>query len=231
MNIELYPKIIFKNFLKLILFLLCANFIGIVSKFYFDHDYVYGLVPLFDFDSERNIPTLYSSFALALVSLLLFIISLIHKKNKSSYALWLGLSVIFIFLSIDEVFLIHEQLSKTLRGSVKTSGLFYYPWVIPYGSALTMLIVVYSKFLINLPKNILVLFIISGTIFVSGALGFELLEGRHAELYGTNNLLYSFLYTCEEFLEMYGIALFIYTLSTYISNQFGSLAITLTENE
>ena len=47
------PKEIFKINLYLILLMLCANILGIVSKYYFDHDYVYGLVGLFDFDTEK----------------------------------------------------------------------------------------------------------------------------------------------------------------------------------
>ena len=62
-----------------------------------------------------------------------------------------------------------------------------------------------------------------------GALGFELLGGRHNDLYGSNNLTYSILYTCEEFLEMLGIVIFIYALFVYLAKQYKPLTVSLNE--
>jgi hypothetical protein len=73
----------------------------------------------------------------------------------------------------------------------------------------------------------MILFLVSGSIFVSGAIGFELLGGRQAELYGKDNVLYCFFYTCEELLEMLGVAVFIYTLLRYMVEQFKFMAITV----
>jgi len=231
MSLNLFPKQILKINLYLIFFLLLANILGIISKYYFDHDFIYGLIPLFDFNTEKNIPTLYSSIALLVASVLLYSIALAHKKMKSSCLMWLGLSLIFLFLSIDEISSIHERFVKPTREAFKTSWLFFYAWVIPYGIALVVFIIAYSKFLFNLPKNTMILFLVSGAIFVSGAIGFELLGGRQDELYGNTNILYSFYYTCEESLEMVGIAIFIYTLLSYMVNQFDSIKITISNKK
>lgn len=74
------------------------------------------------------------------------------------------------------------------------------------------------------------LFILSGVIFVSGAIGFELLGGWQDDMHGRNNLLFCVLYTCEELFEMFGVVIFIYTLLSYITSEFGSLAITIKSN-
>ena len=147
MIIKLYPRKILNANIFLILFLLCANVLGIVTKQYFDNKYVYCLVTLFDFDYECNIPTLYSSIALIISSALLFLIALNCKKKKSSYIPWLGLSLIFLFLSIDEINSIHEKLTVPFREMLGASGFLYFTWVIPYGLALAVFIIVYSKFL------------------------------------------------------------------------------------
>jgi len=231
MEIQLYPKMVLRKFLYLILFLLVANIFGIVSKFYFGHDSVYGLVPLFDFNAEMNVPTFYSSIALVLVSILLSFIALTHKKNNASYLSWVGLAIVFLFLSVDEISSIHENFSSPARELFSSSGVFYFTWVIPYGVALVIFAIVYLKFLINLPRNIMYLFVISGVTFISGALGFEMIGGSHADLYGMDNLLYSLIYTCEEFLEMLGIVIFIYTLLKYIVSEFKVLTIAITENK
>lgn len=229
MSIKLFPQEILKVNLYLILCLLSANILGIISKFYFDHDVVYGLVPLFDFNEEKNIPTLYSSIALIVASILLWSIALTHKSLKSPYIMWLGLSLIFLFLSIDEISSIHERFEEPTKNVFKTSGFLFYAWIIPYGIALVAFIIIYSKFLFKLPKNTMILFLVSGTTFVSGAIGLEMIGGRQADLYGTDTILFSFYYTCEESLEMIGIAIFIYTLLSYMVNQFKSIEITVSK--
>lgn len=226
MNIKIYPKRVFAYFLFAILLLLSINILGIVSKYYFGHGTVYGLVKLFDFDTEKNIPTFYSTIALFFASVLLLFITLAHKKLKSSYFPWLGLAIIFLFLSVDEFVSIHERITTPISKLLITSGQVHpAAWAIPYGVALVVLIIVYFRFLMGLPKRIRNLFLVSGTIFVTGAIGFEFFGGRHVKIYGEDNLMFSLFYTCEEFLEMLGIVFFIYTLLSYIATQFQSLTI------
>ena len=225
MNIEIHPKQIFTKLLYLIIFLLFANIIGIVSNLAFDQ----SRVLLFRFDSEHNIPTLYSSFALIVSSILLAFIGSAHKRLGTAYLPWIGLAIIFLFLAIDESLSIHERFVRPVRDLFKTSGLLYFAWVIPYGIALIVFLIAYLKFLLDLPKRIMILFIISGSTFVSGAIGLEMLGGRYLELHGTNNLIYSIFFTCEEFLEMLGIVIFIYTLLSYIATQITSFTVTVRE--
>jgi hypothetical protein len=210
---------------------LLANILGLVSKYYFDQDRFSGLIHLFDFNIENNIPTLFSSLILIFCSILLAFIASTHKKQDSSYYPWAGLSLIFLFLSVDEIASIHERLGTQFRTAFNTSGLLYNAWVIPYGVILVVFIFVYFRFLTRQTKSIRNLFVVSGTTYVIGALGFELLGGWQNDLYGSYNLTYSILYTCEEFLEMLGIVIFIYALLVYISKQFEPLVISFTEQQ
>lgn len=225
MNLDVCPKAVFKKLFFLIVILLSLNILGLISKFYFGHDQVYGLISLFNFDTEKNVPTFYSSVAILCSSAVLFFIAFSHKKNGLRYLGWMGLAVIFLFLSIDEITSLHERLAQPVRSLLDTSGLLYFAWVIPYGLAVVVFVMVYSRFLFKLPRNIMILFILSGGIFISGAIGIELFGGRYNELYGSENIIYSLIYTLEEFLEMLGIALFIYALLTYIESEFGLLTI------
>ena len=231
-NIEIHPKKVFAYLLVVITVLLFANILGIVSKYYFGHNSVYGLVKLFDFDTEKNIPTFYSAMALFLVSVLLQFIGFAHKKLKSSYLPWLGLAIIFLFLSVDEFVSIHERFTAPVSKLLITSGQVYpAAWAIPYGVALIVLIVVYFKFLMDLPTKIRNLFLLSGIIFVTGAIVLEYIGAGHVKLYGEDNLVFTVLYTCEEFLEMLGIVFFIYTLLSYMVIQSHSLTFTFRENK
>ncbi len=229
MNIKLHPKIIFKANLYLILFLIVANIVGIIFTYYFEYENIHRFIRLFDLNTERNIPTLYSSAALMVACLLLLSIAFSRKQFEFTYVMWLVLGLIFMFLSIDEIFSIHERLGTLLSSELETSGVLFFAWIIPYSIGLLAFVMAYSKFFLELPKDSMVLFFVSGVTFVSGAIGFEMLGGRQAELYGITNVRYAIYYTCEESLEMIAIALFIYTLLTYIVNQFESIGITVSK--
>ncbi|WP_291963528.1 hypothetical protein [Maribacter sp.] len=173
------------------------------------------LVNLFNFDVEGNIPTLYSTLLLLFCALLL---SFIAKKEQNDIKMrraWYGLSIIFLFLAIDEATTIHERLMMVTRNTLNTSGLLFYSWVIPYGFALIIFLLAYIKFLIQLPKQTAKLFIFSGFVFVTGAVLIEMIEGWFSYNYGANYKFHHFLYTIEELLEMFGLIGFIYALLNY----------------
>ena len=50
---------------------------------------------------------------------------------------------------------------------------------------------------------------------------------EEAELHGYYTITYTVLYTIEEFLEMIGVVLLVYTLLDYIEKQFGHLCLSL----
>ncbi|MBC8767848.1 hypothetical protein H4O18_07585 [Arenibacter sp. BSSL-BM3] len=229
MSITLRPLQVFRILLSIISCLLIANIIVITLKLgypieYFGENqaYVRGLVRLFDFNSELNIPTLYSSLTLFLSSILLLLQGIKYRHEGGNYRPWLGLSFIFVFLAIDEMMELHERLITITKNVVPVSGLLYYAWVIPYGIGLIILGVFYFNFLKRLPKKTLLLFIFSGFIFISGAIVIESFSGWHFEKNGGDNFIYCMLYTIEELFEMLGVALFIYTL---LSHSYYSLKI------
>ena len=162
MDIEMSPRKILIVLLSIIGFLLFANIMGIVSRYVFDHDMVYGLVPLFNFDNEKNVPTLYSSLQFIIASLLLLIIGANHKSNGESHVFWLALAVIFLFLAIDETASLHEKLASPFRETFGTSGLLHFAWIIPYAIAVLVFVIVFSKFLFRLPRGVMLRFIASG---------------------------------------------------------------------
>ncbi|MFA7184453.1 MAG: hypothetical protein WC082_06155 [Victivallales bacterium] len=233
-NIILRPKNVLTTLFCIIAFLLFANLAGIILRFYFNHKYCYGLVPCFDFDTEGNVPTFYSSITLFCAGMLIAFIAASHKKAKGRYwLLWAGLSVIFLILALDEFTQIHERLEKPMEkllvsaGLVQSSKILFYTWVIPYILLLFCLGVSYFKFLFKLPRRTMILFIASGVIFVAGAIGFESLGGLEHKLYGDDNVVYALLYTCEELLEMIGIAIFIYALLSYIGENLTDFSISV----
>jgi hypothetical protein len=186
-----------------------------------------------DLDIEKNIPSLYSGFALFFSSLLFFCISSLEKQEERKRYYWLGLAVVFLFLSLDETFILHERLGDYTGEYIKStkifeaSGLLYFPWIIPYSILMTLLGLLYFRFILLLPRKTTILLILSAIIFLTGAAGFDMLGGREAELHGYYSITYTVLYTIEEFLEMTGVVLLIYTLLDYIEQRFGHLCFSL----
>jgi hypothetical protein len=177
-------------------------------------------VMVFNVNVEGNIPTLFSSLQLVAAAVLLSGIGYCHRHEGQPYALWYALAVIFLFLAIDETSALHENLTVRVRTALGTSGYLYFAWVIPYGIAVLLLAAVFARFLLRLPRSTMSYFIMSGTIYLAGTLGFEMLGGNYISLPGAQEITYSVIYTVEEALEMIGIALFIYALMKYITSVF-----------
>ena len=176
-----------------------------------------------DFNTESNLPTLFSSFLLFTDSILLFIIARGHKSNTKLYKNWIGLAVFFCFLGLDEILHIHEHFVKPVRSFFNTTGYFYFAWFLPYLIISGIMGLAYVSFFRKLPSNILRLFLWSAIIFLSGAVGLEAIGGHHAEFNGEYTLTYFYMYTAEELLEMTGTIVFMYALLIYISVNFNNL--------
>jgi hypothetical protein len=177
----------------------------------------------FNFDEEANLPALYSSLALGFCAYLLSVIATVKKKLKGKYARqWKALSFIFLYLAVDEMCSIHELLIPILRGAMHTSGLLYFPWVIPAFFLVIIFLIVFRKFILALPNKTKIQFILAGIVYVFGALGMELIGGYIADNYGYNTV-YGIASTIEELLEMFGVVIFINALLNYLQSQASEL--------
>lgn len=223
MDVVVSARKVFITLLTIISLLVLANILGIYSKYWLGHNHVFGLVKFFDLNTENNLPSYYSGLAIMFCAGLLAFIAVSQQGIKKVQ--WFGLSVIFIYLSLDEVLQLHDQLDLPLRAALGTSGVLRHAWIIPYALLLVLLITLYWRFLFELTTESRIRFIVSGVVFVTGAIGFEILSGLRSESVGYTNAGYAFIYTAEEFLEMLGIALFAYSLLKHIEASIGTIKI------
>jgi len=204
MSIEINSSKIVK-FLSIIAIVLIIIHIGIlIAYFIIDDPDKFDFIRMFDLDMERNIPTLFSS-AILLISAYLFYLLSVAEEEKGNRWFWLGLSIIFIFLAVDESVKIHENIGDYTEKFVDASGFLYYPWVISYGLFVLVLGALYLRFFWKMERKIFFRFMLSAGIFLSGAIGFELLSASEASAHSTDTILYSTYYTIEESLEMFGV--------------------------
>jgi hypothetical protein len=227
-TVNISVKRVTRFFLFTVIGLTLAGMAGQFSKYFLGRDKLYGLVPLFDLNAEANVPAWYSSMTLLISSFLLAVIAY-HKKEEDDryFRHWLGLSLIFALLSIDEISSIHELLSQLRHTSTLQSSIFHFAWVIPFGILVIGLFFTYLQFIFHLPPRIRNLVIISGAVYVGAALGMEIYEGYWVSVYGEESVyktlstpakIFTALTIAEECLEMVGIVIFIHALLSYISD-------------
>jgi len=182
-------------------------------------DMVSRALSIFDVGREDSIPTAFSIINLLLSSILLFALYYHSKKFDRKYSFyWAILSLIMFGLAVDESAGIHERLSKL---QMYTGSLIpvdeSYSWVI-YGAAFSAVVFLFFvPFLLRIERLTAALMILSGAIFVTGALGFETVAGwmLYEGFAGSQDLGYFMTQLIEEGLEMSGIALFNCTLLDY----------------
>jgi hypothetical protein len=166
----------------------------------------------FDVGRERNIPTLYSVMALAVAATMLATNARHNwEKRDGQHRYWTGIALIFLFLAFDEHTTIHEQLSGVTERWVTPKGYLLWLWVIPYGFAVLVLAAVYLRFLVRLSRTTRYYFILAALLFLGGVIDVEMLSAWEKDL-NDYTILYCVLYSLEEFLEMIGVAVFIYAL-------------------
>jgi hypothetical protein len=148
---------------------------------------------LFDLDEENNLPTWFSSFLLLNNAMVLYLLANARAGDYRYH--WILLASGFLILSIDEVAGLHESLNTAIDLN----------WAIPGGILVILVGLAFVPFLLSLQRRVAVLFVLSGLLYVSGAICVELLSEDMNE----KSLAYGFATAVEEGLEMLGALLFL----------------------
>lgn len=175
-----------------------------------------GFLRLFDVAAEQSIPTFFSVLNLVLSSILLLALYRYEKLNHRKFAnYWLFLAILFLYLSADESASIHENFGLVhdyfVQRNIMPSILETNKWL-PFGVLFVAVIALFLvPFLNSLRTTTRNLFLISGVIFLCGAIGFEFIGALMLQtgvVESRLDTIYLFRQILEEGMEMYGIALF-----------------------
>jgi len=190
-----------------------------------DHE-VARLMHRLDLGFEPSLANWYSSVAMLACAGLILVIAVHKRRSGESYAAhWYGFSGLMLLLAVDENVMLHELANRTLNQWLGGRGILHYTWVVP-GALFTLLVtLLYLGFLRHFGPRMRWLLISSGAVFVSGALGMEMVEGVLVEEYGLADLRFTLALAIEEGLEMLGIVLLVYSLLDYIERHLGSVSI------
>lgn len=209
-----------------------------VVRYGFGHDHVWGLLAplekLFNIDVEQNLPSLFSTTLLLTAAVLLALVTVLTTREQDPDRLkWLALCGGFVLLAIDENCSFHETLIEPMRGVMgsEAPGIFYLAWVVPALLGVAAVGVFFLGFIWRLPPWMRNLVVIAGSLYLGGAIGIEMLDGRYAKTHGEANLGYQLLMHLEEALEMAGSIVFIAALLSYLRERFPGMALQLADGK
>ncbi len=197
--------------------LIGLNLLTIVSTYVFGYGRIYGLIPLLSLDKENNIPTTYAFILLVISGLLFLLIANIKRLERDASARkFRFLGFLFLYIAVDEISSLHELLTEPLKDLWHFEGIFYHAWIVVVIPLLVLLTVYLWRFYFALPKEFRIRLAAAAVIFLSGALGFEILEGLYASNHGRLNAVNALLATVEESLELFGVIILIDSLLRFI---------------
>jgi hypothetical protein len=182
----------------ILLLLISLSFVLLHTLLFSYHYYVNELPflvrQLFDLDEENNLPTWWSSFLLLNVAFFVLVSALTKHDKFRPY--WFAIAIGFLVLAIDEVAGLHETFNATIVPS----------WALYGGVLVAVIALIFIPFLRSLDGRLALSFVLSGVVFVTGAIVVEILS----EGIDTDSLAYSFAVALEEGLEMLGALMFLY---------------------
>lgn len=191
-----------------------------LNIFYQHNGQVYELSNRFDFDDESSVPTWFSHLLFLGIGVSALSAAWLHKSGALR-RLWLLVGVAGLAAAIDEIATLHEFVLQSLH-------IMYYQDASPTATQNAWAIV--APFVLAafgwvawrmwrlLPRRTFILLVISGVIFLFGAMGIDLLTSISARETFWHQGLYV---AAEESMELLGCILALSTIVDYIERRSG----------
>ena len=205
----------FQWFLFAILSLIAIDIVGYILQFSGPFTYLLRIT------TEKNPATLVATVQLILSAQFAFFVQSKLKVGGESQGMqgfWKVLGIVFYILAFDEWISIHDPLGKLFADQMGGAGDLL-NWTILYIPLVGIFGLWSVRFLIQLPRNIAFMMILSGIIFCFGAVGLELLNKQEFQQLLSVSLSESYQFgvgVLEESCEMLGILLFNFCVYQYV---------------
>lgn len=222
---KFYSKKILSFMLFIVILILLSNVIFFwleskgIGSFHFNS--------LFYVNEESNIPTYFSGLNLLFASIITFILGLRSGiPIKPAPVFWRLLSLLFLFLSFDEVAMFHERI---YRVTVLFTEYFNTPlvWYVPYSFFAVVIIIILWKNFMHLDFYTKVYMGASAVIFLTGAIGLEHISNNCDSIFETKCTQFGLfgLSSLEETFEMISICLFNYAALKLFTGNFDYISV------
>lgn len=179
-----------------------------------------------DLDAEGGIAAWFSSTLWTLAAALAGAAAWRHRMRTGKVDRgWAGLAILFLLLSLDETAQLHELAILPLRKRLGLGGVFYFGWVLAAIPFLAVVAAVYLPWMWRLPRETRASLLLAGAIFVSGAVGMEMIAGPFAEAQEATGKaasqigIYHLCATLEETLELTGLIILAMSLAAHLERR------------
>ncbi|MEP2704904.1 MAG: hypothetical protein ABJN98_08975 [Roseibium sp.] len=183
---------------------------------------------MFRLDAENNFGAWFASLMLASNAFLAFMCARSARAENDGPVSrnWFLISVILVCMSFEEIVGFHERTNDPIRGILNVDGLLYYAWVIPGAFLVAVVGAFFLPFLWKIPRRTAYGLFIAGAIYVSGALGMELIGALLVSQGEFESNQYRLAVLLEETMELSGLAILFWVLSDYIRDRTGAWRLT-----
>jgi hypothetical protein len=184
----------------------------------------------FDMNREYSLPTWFSSVLLLTVATSMAVLGArLAAQRHADAGGWRLLSFLALLASIDEVAARHETLSAPLRERFGFDGFLYYAWVLPAAAFVLVLAVAFAGFVFRQPPRLRSMLLASAALFVTGALGMEVLGSSLRSAGAEGTLVFELVRTLEETLELAGVLVLLHAVLGVLARQGRPLVVKLTQ--
>lgn len=189
------------------------------------------LVSWVNVTGERSAATWFAVMLLLLCGGVLAVIAASKRVDGGRYRhYWLGLAIVFVGMSIEEVAGVHEQLNSPMGSLIERSGYLYYGWVIVGMGVVLLGAALCFRFWLHLDPRTRWLFFLAAVLYVGGSIGLEMISARVYDARNGYSMRYWFVSSLEELCEMLGLIVFLFALLDYQLRDCASFRVVLSVN-
>lgn len=229
--VRLHPPQLLRALLTVAALLVAISTVAQLANHRLDGRAGMGLVArVLNIDSEQSIPTAWSASVLASCAVVAWVIAGIHRRRDlGQHRSWAALGAVAAVVAADEFLAVHETSIDPLRGVLgeRATGLLYYAWVLPGLVVALVVAAVFWRFVWSLPVGLRSRLVIAGVLYLTGAVGFEMLGGAQDEDHTRVNGTYLALNGVEEGLEMVAASVVLAALVGYLLGPLGGVDLSL----
>ena len=172
------------------------------------------IIGLLDVEAEVSIYTWYSVCLLFLTGFMAFRHADLVGKGDRHFRQWVGIGLLFVYLSADESLSIHEKFARIGAMVVEPSGFFRFAWVIPATVLVVIVTIALISLIADLPKRERFWAIASGAVFFGGAVGMEMVDAKISSMSSPHTIAYQAVNSLEEAMEVIGVLIFLWVLTS-----------------
>lgn len=223
-QLRLSPGAFLRGALLTSLLLVTVHVIGLYFRHRIGVNNAFGLFPLFDLNSEKNVPTLFSSILLIGAGALCGFVGWQIAEWRWH---WWPVAGVMVAMGVDETFGLHQRLFYVLRGGVSSStanladrlnGITWgdlLPWFCLIG---VILAAWYWSFARHVGLRLSIIAAASASVYLAGAVGFDALT-QAERLDDLTPLYIASVITLEEATELVGACLLNYSVLRYAAEK------------